>query len=133
MATSPQFVAVPNVALTKFTNSDGTNPKAVFTPGSSGSRIHAVVGTSTDTAAARFTVWLVRSGTSYLLDTVTLPAASAITPTTNWSLLDTDWFTWLDPNDPSLILPADVTISIAPAVAVTSGKEVSFLIFGGDF
>jgi hypothetical protein len=133
VATTPQFVAVPNVCMTKFTNSDGTSERTIFTPGSNGSRIMALVATSTDTASAQFNIHFVRDGVSYLLDTVAIPAATTVTPTTNWNFLDTDWFTWLDSNDPHIIIPTDVTITATPTAAVTSGKEVTFLVFGGNF
>lgn len=133
MAASPQFVNTPNVGLTKFVNADGTAIKTIFTPGASGSRVMGMFATSTDTAALQFVVYLTRSGTRYTLDTVTLPAATTVTPTTNWNLLDTEWFKWLDPNEPHLILPSDITLQVGPIVAVTSGKEVSFIVLGGDF
>ena len=133
MAASPQFVALPNVGLTKFVTADGTTIKTIFTPGPDGSRIMGLFATSTDTAALQFAIYLTRAGVRYVLDTVTLPGATAVTPTTNWNVLDSEWFKWLDPAEPTLILPSTVTLEVGAVVAVTAAKEVSFVVLGGNF
>jgi hypothetical protein len=133
MASSPQFVSAPNVALMKFLTADHTNAKVIFTPGANGSRVMALVATSTDSVSRQFHLWLTRGAVAYRLDTVAIPAATSVTPTTNTNLLDTDWFTWLDPTEPHLILPADVTVSAAPTAAISTDAEITFIVFGGDF
>lgn len=133
MAATPQFVNAPNVGLTKFVTADNTTVKTVFTPASSGSRILALFATSNDTASRQFTIYLTRGGVRYQLDTFTIPGASSTQPTQNWNILDAEWMRWLDPNDPHLILPAGTTIEVGAVAAVTSGKEVSVIVMGGDF
>jgi hypothetical protein len=133
MAASPQFVNVPNVGLTKFVAADGTTIKTVFTPGVAGSRIMGLFATSDDSAALQFKIYLVKAAVRYKLDTITLPAATSVTPTTNWNVLDTNWFKWLDPEEPNVILPGDVTLQVGAVVAVTAAKEISFVVLGGDF
>jgi len=133
MATTPQFVAAPNLGCTKFENSDATTTKTIFTAGSSGSRIQAMFATSTSPAALQFTLALVRSSVSYIIDTFTIPGANLTTPAPNWNMLDPEWLRWLDPSEPHLILPSGVTLNVTPLAAVPSGKEVSILVMGGDF
>jgi short subunit dehydrogenase-like uncharacterized protein len=133
MAAAPQFISAPNVGLTKFANADGTVAKTIFTAGASGSRIMALFATSSDLSSRQFALTLTRAGVSYQLDTPTIAGASAITPVVNMNMLGADWFQWLDPNEPHLILPTGITITAAAVVAVTSGKEVSFFVMGGDF
>jgi hypothetical protein len=133
MASSPQFVSAPNVGLTKFVAADGTTIKTIFSPGAGGSRIFSLFATSDDTAALQFAIYLVKATVRYKLDVFTLPAATSVTPTTNWNILDIEWFTWLDQQEPNLMLPSGVTLEVGPLAAVTSGKEVSLVVMGGDF
>lgn len=133
MAAAPQFIATPNIGLTKFVNGDGTGTKTIFTSGASGSRIMALFATSSDVSSRQFALFVVRSAVSYRLDTPTIAAASSITPVVNINLLAADWFQWLDPGEPTLILPSGVTLTAAPLVAVTAASEVSFFVMGGDF
>lgn len=133
MATTPAFVGTPHIELVKFVNADGTNSKTVFTPGTLGSRIMALAASSDDAAALQFHISLVRSSVRYKLDTFTIPGATISQPTTNFNILDVDWLQWLDQQEPHLLMPADITIEIAPVAAVTSGKEVSIFAFAGDF
>jgi short subunit dehydrogenase-like uncharacterized protein len=133
MAAAPQFISLPNVGLTKFALADGTTVKTIFTAGASGSRIMALFATSNDLSSRQFALTITRAGVSYKLDTPTIAGTSAITPVVNMNMLGADWFQWLDPNEPHLILPTGITITAAAVVAVTSGKEVSFFVMGGDF
>ena len=133
MAATPQFVASPNLGCTKFVNSDGTTTKTIFTAGSSGSRIQAMFATSTSLSGLQFTLALVRSSVSYVIDTFTIPGADLTTPAPNWNMLDPEWLRWLDPNEPHLILPSGVTLKVTPIAAVPAGKEVSIIVMGGDF
>ncbi len=133
MASSPQFINAPNVGLTKFVTADGTTIKPIFTPGASGSRILSLFATSDDSAALQFAIYMVKATIRYKLDTFTVPAATVITPTTVWNVLDIAWHTWLDPQEPNLILPSGVTLEVGALAAVTSGKEVSLVVLGGDF
>lgn len=133
MAATPQFVSAPNLGCAKFIDSDGTIGKTVFTAGASGSRVLAMVATSDSLSALQFTLTLERSSVSYKLDTFTIPGADLTTPTTNWNMLDPEWLSWLDPNEPHLIVPSGVTLKVTPIAAVPSGKEVSIIVMGGDF
>src|SRR5689334_23315932 len=133
MASQPQFVPLPNVGPTKFTNADGTTVKTAFTPGTSGSRILPLFATSDDSASRQLTIYLTPGGTRHKLDTITIPAANASTPTTNWNILDSDWMRWLDANEPHLILPNGTTVEVGALAAVTAGKGISLVVMGGDF
>src|SRR5262249_26716863 len=75
MASTPQFVSAPNLGCAKFQNSDGTTGKTVFTVGSNGSRVLAMVATSDSLSALQFTLTLERSSVSYKVDTFTIPGA----------------------------------------------------------
>src|SRR5215207_501354 len=128
MASTPQFVSAPNLGCTKFVESDGTTTKTVFTAGSSGSRIQAMFATSNAPSALQFTLSLVRSSVSYIIDTFTTPGADLTTPASNWNMLDPEWLRWLDPNEPHLILPSGVTLTVTPVAAVDEDMEVSVFV-----
>ena len=133
MALAPQFINVPNLGLTKFTNGDGTSTKTIFTAGANGSRILSMCVTSNDLSSRQVQLAIVRGGVSYKLSAPTIPAAAAETPVVNLNLLDPSWFGWLDANEPHLMVPAGVTFEVTPLVAVSSGKEISVMVFAGDY
>ena len=133
MAEAPVFVGTPHIDLSKFVASDGINYKTVFVPGTLGSRIMALAASSDDTAAIQCHVSLVRASIRYKLDTFTIPGATVSQPTVNFNILDAEWLQYLHALDLHILMPADITIEVAPVVSVSLGKEVSIFAFAGDF
>src|SRR5690349_16610273 len=87
MASTPTFAATPKITPISFTNSDSANTKkTIVTAGSSGTKVVAVLATSTDTSARTGQLWLTRSATSYLMGSVvvaTLAGTDGATATAN--------------------------------------------------
>lgn len=130
MASSPQFISSPNTKGTSFANSDGTTAKTIFTPGSNGSRVHAISIVSTDTSARDITLAIVQSSVAYIIARFTLAAASTITITNG---LDNYLMPWILSSDPYLILQNGTTLQANMEATITSGKKVDIAVFGGDF
>jgi len=67
------FPQTPKRGMVQVANADGTTKKTVVTAGANGSKIVAVTAASDDTGNRTFNIYVTRSGTSYLLGTVTIP------------------------------------------------------------
>jgi hypothetical protein len=137
VGTQPQFVATPNVGVAQITNGTATTAETVFTAGSSGSKVTALSLSSTDTTARVVQVALVRSSTSYILGTVTVP----ITAGTDGVTASVDAISQgllpglpLD-NDGQhyLLLDSGDTLTIVPTATITSAKIISGVAIGGNF
>jgi type II secretory pathway component PulK len=124
----PTMLNQPLKGLTQIVNANGTSQETVVTAGGNGSKVLNLTATSTDTAAQTVQVSVVRSSTSYLLATTSVPASSgdaagtapvdllAILPNTAH---DQD-------GQPYLFLNSGDTLVVALASgSVTSGKTVS--------
>lgn len=77
MAATPQFIATARTAFSKFVNADGTGIKTLLIIGANGGLIEALLLTSNDTTARNVTLLLGNGTTDVLVDTVTIPAATA--------------------------------------------------------
>ena len=132
MATSPQFAATPNTAPLTLNNGSGTTGATLFTPGASGSVIEGISITTTDTAARAVILYLTISATDYVIGRVSLPAATASIPTLNVNGLDPDVLTFLNVNDPKLVLKNGAVLKAKMEATITSGKQVDIVVYGGD-
>ena len=133
MATSPQFVSVPNVSAVTFVNADGTTAKTLWTPGSNGGRLGSISAVSDDTAAVSAQLYVRLSGTNYKIGTVSVPiGAGATTSVISLNLMVLSVLPFLD-SDGALRLPSGSSVMIAPIAAVTAAKTATFVAFGGDF
>lgn len=128
MSTSPSFFATPKQTPNSWTNSDAANTKkTVVSAGSNGSKIVALLATSTETANARVAqVWFNRSSTAYLLGSMNVPVNSGFdgaTPTVNLLALipslphDND-------GQPYMFLESGDTLQVSFTTQVASGKEI---------
>lgn len=135
MATDPTFVATPKLTPAATTNADSANTKkTIATAGASGSKVVAVIATSTETANARVgQLWLTRSATSYLIGSFNVPINSGFDGSTQGvnalSLVaglpvdnDGQVYFFLESGD---------TLQVSFTTQVASGKEIDvFAIFG---
>lgn len=133
MATTPQFVATPNVQTTKIENGDGTTPKTVFTAGASGSRVLAIAVFGNNDASLVLTLTLTVGAVTTVIAQYTLPLSSGVTAYTGIALFDPDTVVWLDAQEPTIAVPAGAVLKVGVDVAVTSGRAIDITVFGGDF
>jgi hypothetical protein len=134
MAAAPIFTATPNVTGTAFANADSTNYKTIYTPGASGSRVHAIMVTSDDSVEHYMSFAIEQSSTQYVLGTAYVaakPSSSFSHASTN--VLDPDMWTWLNINDIAIVLPAGTLIKLKMDVAVSAAQAVDVVVMGGDY
>lgn len=130
MATTPQFVATPNVGIndvsTANTNRDGTGTvETIFTAGANGSRVEEIVVKSTnDPADSIVTIFLHDGSAFWLFDEIDLgnPAAGSATVEAYRASRTYE----------NLVLPNGWTIRAAITAAPTAGV-VNVICLGGDF
>lgn len=133
MASTPNFVNVPNTKATNFVNADGTNEKTIFTAGSNGSRVHGIFATGDDTSNRDIIFGFSISGTTYNVDQNTVPSGTTTRPRNFVNLLDSGRLLNLIADDPNLILMSGQSLVAHMATTVTSGKTVTVFVLGGDF
>lgn len=134
MASTPQFVGTARTAHKKLVNADGTSTYTLLTMGASGGLIESLFVTSNDTASHNLTLLLGDGTTDVLIDTVTIPAASAETPVQQINLLSPLRWLWLDPNNIKWVLAANRALKVRMEVAVSNGAfEVSVICNYGEF
>lgn len=133
MAASPNFVNKPNVQATAFNNADGTAAKTVFTAGSAGSRVEAVVVTTNETANRQMTISMVQNAIAYELDRFTVASGTTAVPIRQYNVLNPERWGWLDPNNVGLIVPSGSLLQVNMEATITSGRKVNVFVVGGDF
>ncbi len=130
MASAPIFVGTPNTCVAKFVNADGTAKKTIFTAGASGGRVEAILIASNDTAANTALLYVSNGGVDYLLGSVSIPAPTAPAITQVNALAGC---AWTSPMDGGFVLKNGDTLKVSLNAAVTSLKETSVTVIGGDF
>jgi hypothetical protein len=137
MAASPVYVGTPGVGVVNVVNADGTAQKTVVTAGSSGTKVVSLTATSNDTGAKVFQVAIVRSATTYILGTVSVPTLAGTdgsTPSVN--ILGNSLLPGLpiDNDGQSYIfIKSGDTLVVQATTAVTATKTVTFTSVYGDF
>jgi hypothetical protein len=136
----PIFAASPRnentTLLTQFGSlSDGSDSVLLFTAGTNGSRLHALLATytSTEPVAKVLRVWLEKGGTKKLLHSLAVSpftkTVDAAFPSIN--LLDPSVLYWLDGADPALTLAQGDSIYVSVETQPNSAIHVHAL--GGDY
>lgn len=134
MAAAPIYTASINITGTRYIDSDSTNYKTIYTPGASGSRVHAIMLNSNDSVEHYVTFAVDQSAVQYVLGT----AYVAAKPATGFShgsanVLDPDVWTWLDINSIAIHLPSGTTLQLKMDVAVSASQSVDVVVLGGDY
>jgi hypothetical protein len=123
----PTMLNQPLKGLVQISNATGTGQVTVVTAGTNGSKVLNLTAVTTDTVADTLQVSVVRSGTTYVLATTTVPlgsgASAGVAPVDLLSIIlnlphDQD-------SQPFLFLNSGDTLVVNATVAITSGKTVS--------
>lgn len=136
MSTSPVFVGSVKTGLVQVVNADASALKTVVTAGSSGSRVTSLRATSDDTSARVVSVYKTRSGTSYLLGSMSVTAlAGSDGAVVGIDLMSDTYLPGLpvDNNGNHYIhLQSGDTLQVKTLTTVTSGKTVHVCAEYGD-
>lgn len=137
MAANPVFVATPKITPAAFTNADAANTKkTIHTAGASGSKVTAVIATSTETANARVgQLWLTRTATSYLLGSFNVPVNSGFDGSafTINALLTMAGLPIDNDGQVYLFLESGDTLQVSFTTQVAATKEVDVTCIAGNF
>lgn len=132
------FVQTPHITPASFTNSDSANTKkTICTAGANGSKVVAIVATSTDTSTRIGQLWLTRSATSYLLgSTIVAVGAGTDGAVSSQSMMPLNLYPYLpidNDGQPYLFLESGDTLQISFTTQVTTAKEVDVCAVFGSF
>jgi len=123
--------------IQKIENADGTSLKTLITAGADGTRIDAIILTSTDTSHRDLQLFITISGTDYLLATTTVQANSGNSntiPSINLLASFNMVSLAVEANgNKVLFLKSGAILKIKTTTTVTAAKEVVALVVGGNF
>ena len=138
MAVTPTgvYIQTINNTVASIANADAQTKKTIFTPGTNGSRINAILVSSTDTSARDIVVGITVSATNYDLAIVNIPVtAGTVNSAPTISYLTQAQFPGLCRDaygNPYIDLKNGNTLYAYAPVTITSGKQVNILAYGGD-
>lgn len=134
---NPTFPKQPQANRVTIVNADAQAQKTGYTAGASGSKIIAIIVTSTDTATCDIQTSITNGGTSYPLGTKTIAiSAGTVAGTNAVNLLDPTNMVGLpidSDGNPFVYLISGDTLTFESLVTVTSGKTIVIHVFGMDF
>lgn len=134
---TPIYPQAINVGLITVANADAQAYKTVFTAGTNGSKIEALVVSSTDTSNRDITINITRSAVNYQLTQVSIPlTAGTVNSVPTVDILRSAQIPGLsyDSNgNRYLYLKSGDTLTVNAPVTVTSAKILTVVAQGGDF
>ncbi len=136
---APTFMKQPRRGMVQIANADASGQKTVVTAGGSGSKVVSLYASSTDTSGRDIQVAVVRSATTYILGTTTVPANSGNTAGTpavdllNATVFPAGLLAVDNDGQKYLFLESGDTLVVLSLTTVTSGKIVSVHAGYGDF
>jgi len=133
MAASPQFVGTARNATVKLVNASGTTAQTLLTMSAAGGLIESLFLSSNDTTSRNLTILLGDGTTDVLIDTVTIPAATAARPVVQVALMDPYRWAWLDPNNVKWVLASARVVKARMESAVSASAETSVIANYGEF
>lgn len=132
------FPKQANNKVTQFVNADGTNAKTIFTAGTHGSRVYALIATSTDTSARIMRFSIYDGVTRNIIGAVTLAIGAGTNGTAaSVALLQNSLFqniVGVDANGvPYIDMESGWTLEANATVAVTAATTVAITALGYDY
>jgi hypothetical protein len=134
MAATPGFASTPKITPQSILPADTTTKKTIFTAGASGSKVVAVLATSTDTGTRIIQLWLTRSGTSYLLGSCLIGIGAGTDGAAVTANILTMMMALPKDNDGQryVFLESGDTLQASVTVTVTAAKEIDITAIGGN-
>lgn len=136
--TTLYFPKQANNKITSFVNADGTTAKTIFTAGVDGSRVYALVASSTDTSTRIIRFSIKDGSNTNILGAVTLAIGAGTNGTAaSVNLLQNSLFqniVGVDANGvPYIDLETGWTLEANATVAVTAATTVGITALGYDY
>lgn len=134
---NPTFPKQPLNSKVQILNATNLANVTIATPGGSGSKLVALLASSTDTSSRDVAVKITNAATDYVLGTKSVPANSGtVAGTAAVNLLDPTVMVGLpvdSDGNPFLYLISGDTLTAAVLTQVTSGKAINLTAVYGDF
>lgn len=130
--TAPIFPASINNSTTSFSDVDGTNLKQISTTSANGTRVDAIIVTSTDTVDRDLNLYINDGISDFQIGQVTIPAGSGTTTSASVSALNILDLPWLE-NIGSLFLKTGFSLKAGMATNITTSKVINVIVIGGDY
>ncbi len=132
---TPVFVQNPKLGKTSILPADTTTLKTVVTAGTNGSKVSAIIASSTDTGTRIVQLYLTRSATDFLIGSTIVAIGAGTDGAANTSNLLTSIPGLPVDNDgqPYLFLENGDTLRAKVTVTVTAAKEIDVFAIYGDF
>lgn len=133
MATEITFASVMRSPQIKFVNADSTSTKTLLTAGTGGAIVRSIWATSNNDADI-FVTLIKSDGTiDSLVDSISIPAATTITPVQRVNFFDPTRLTQLNPYDIVWHVAANHIFKVKLGTAVSAGSyEVSIFAEYGE-
>jgi hypothetical protein len=136
VTTTPAYHQAINNTAASIANADTQTKKTIFTPGSNGSRISAILVSSTDTSTRDLVIGVTVSATNYDLGIVSIPIqAGTLNTAPTVSVLTAAQLAGMLRDaygNPYLDLKNGVTLYAYAPVTITSAKQINILTIGAD-
>lgn len=136
--TLPIFTKVPVASSVTVTNTasdrvSGNSAVDILTAGENGTRIHQLgafisANTTVDTALHAF---IFHDGKVIPIASVSLPIYTQPSTTSGMATVNLLTATWVDENDPAIIMPPNSVLKVGVATAVSA--PIVFTVMGGNF
>lgn len=146
IATSASAAVTPNSIVTaqtpkaykaQITNASGTGAVALVAGQANGTKVVSIICSNTDTNPYNVTFSVLRSATTYVLATVTIPASAGnvagTLPINIFSGTNLPGVPLDAESNPYLLLESSDTLQMASGTVVTSGKVISCHTVAADF
>jgi len=134
---NPTFPKQPQNGKIQILNGTGTANVTVYTAGASGTKVVAILVSSTDTSPRDVQIKVTNGGTDYVLGTKTIPANSGTAAgTAAVNLLDPNVIVGLpldSDGNPFIYLISGDTLTAAALTTVTSAKAININAVVADF
>ena len=144
--TNPTFVKQPQNGKVQFTTTGGgvvtastgalTNAVTIYTAGASGSKITALLASSTDSSAQTVVIAIYNGATYFVLGSTSIPiTAGTISATGSVDLMNSTAMPALplDSDGNHYLILASGDTLVATALGLTASKVINFTALGGDF
>lgn len=137
MSSTPVLPQTPVITPVQILNATGTAGINCASAGANGTKVVAMMATSSDTVSHVVQIYLLRSATAYLLGATTIAAlsgTSSAAPTVN--MLDPTIVCGLPVDNDGqhyFFLKSGDTLQVASTDTVGSGKNINVITLQGDF
>jgi hypothetical protein len=127
----------PKAYKAQITNASGTTPVNLVIPGTNGTKVISIVCSNTDASSYNVTFSVLRSSTTYLLDTVAIPASAGYSasapPVSILNTINIPGIPQDSDGNPYLFLEPTDTLQMANGSTLATGKAISCQTVAADF